>query len=123
MATPSVSTACGCTSCFSRWTQQTCPRCTRKLRRYKEFAKSTQLDALIEELVLSSNHNGLICDFRHRKAEAERLDRRARIDCLEIGQKVDFLTKTYVWHPGVVKRLRVDPVNLKVKALIALLVG
>lgn len=79
-------------------------------------------DQLIEQMVSNSKNNGLIADFQWRKAEAGRVNRLSQLDSLEVGKKVDFRTKDYVWHSAVVKRLRFDPIEKKRMALVAMVV-
>lgn len=59
-------------------------------------------------------------DYRWRKAEIERLHRRSAVGSLEVGKIIDFRTKEYVWHPAVVRRMRVDPSTKKITVLLTL---
>jgi hypothetical protein len=79
-------------------------------------------DSIIEQIVSNSKNNDLINDYRWRKAEVQRLHRRSTVDSLEVGKTVDLRTREYVWHPAVVKRMRVDPFTQKRMLLLALVV-
>ena len=81
------------------------------------------LDSTIEQIVKNSQDPEIIDDYKWRKTEVEQVNRRAKIDSLGVGSLVDFRTKDYVWHPGIVKRMRMDPLEKRMLILIGLLVS